>query len=53
MKINETLKAESRHFDMISANWTEKHISILHVDFQVIIASLGISTLLHHREKYS
>ena len=46
-------KAESRQFDMISASWTDKHISILYVYFQVIIASLGISTPLHHREKYS
>ena len=45
------VKAESRHFDMISASWTDKHISILHVYFQVIIASLGISTPLYHREK--
>ena len=42
------LKAESRHFDMISANWTDKHISILHVYFQFIIFILGISTPLHH-----
>ena len=47
------IKAESRHFDIISASWTDKHISILHAHFQVIIASLGASTPLHHREKYS
>ena len=47
------IKAESRHFDIISASWTDKHISLLRVYFQVIIASLGISTPLHHGEKYS
>ena len=26
-------KAESRDIDMISASWTDKHISILHVYF--------------------
>ena len=38
------LKAESRYFDIISASWTDKHISILHVYFQVIIASHQYST---------
>ena len=47
------IKAESCHLDMISASWTDKRISILHVYFQVTIAILGISTPLHHRQKYS
>ena len=47
------LKAESRHFGMISASWTDKHISVLYVYFLVIIAILGISTPLHHKEKFS
>ena len=44
------LKAESRHFGMISASWNHKHISILYVYFQAIIASLGISTPHHYWE---
>ena len=38
---------------MISASWTDKHIFIIPVYFQVIIAILGISTPPHHKEKYS
>ena len=50
---DESLRAESCHFGMISASWTDKHISVHCVYFLVIIAILGISTPLHHKEKCS
>ena len=37
------VKAERRHFGMISASWTDKHISVRHVYYHVVISILGIS----------
>ena len=54
----EKVKAEICHYGMISASWTDKHISVIYVKhisviyvyFLIITGILGISTPLHHRE---
>ena len=44
------LKANSRHFGMISASGTHNHICAILVHFKVFTAILGIPAPLKHRE---